>query len=40
MLFLRKIRRGAADQSYGIEVAKLAGFPKKVTTAGADPRGS
>ncbi len=31
VLFLRKIRRGAADQSYGIEVAKLAGFPKKVT---------
>ncbi|MGI6109521.1 MAG: DNA mismatch repair protein MutS, partial [Eubacteriaceae bacterium] len=31
VLFLRKIRRGAADQSYGIEVAKLAGFPKPVT---------
>lgn len=29
--FLRKVRPGAADQSYGIEVAKLAGFPKRVT---------
>lgn len=31
VVFLRKIRRGAADQSYGIEVAKLAGFPERVT---------
>lgn len=30
ILFLRKIIRGGADQSYGIEVAKLAGVPEKV----------
>ena len=30
VLFLRKIVRGGADQSYGIEVAKLAGVPDKV----------
>ena len=30
ILFLRKIVRGGADQSYGIEVAKLAGVPDKV----------
>lgn len=29
--FLRKIVDGAADDSYGIEVAKLAGLPAKVT---------
>ena len=28
--FLRKIVRGAADDSYGIEVAKLAGVPNEV----------
>ncbi len=28
--FLRKIVRGGADESYGIEVAKLAGLPKKL----------
>ncbi|MEG1316503.1 MAG: DNA mismatch repair protein MutS, partial [Oscillospiraceae bacterium] len=27
LIFLRKIVRGAADDSYGIEVAKLAGVP-------------
>lgn len=27
MIFLRKIVPGAADDSYGIEVAKLAGIP-------------
>ena len=31
IVFLRKIVRGAADDSYGIEVAKLAGVPKEVT---------
>ncbi|MEA5074332.1 MAG: DNA mismatch repair protein MutS [Eubacterium aggregans] len=31
VVFLRKIKPGSADQSYGIEVAKLAGFPRKVT---------
>lgn len=30
VLFLRKIIRGGADQSYGVEVAKLAGIPKPV----------
>ena len=30
LIFLRKIVRGAADESYGIEVAKLAGVPEQV----------
>jgi DNA mismatch repair protein MutS len=30
VVFLRKIIRGGADQSYGIEVAKLAGLPSSV----------
>lgn len=30
LVFLRKIVRGAADDSYGIEVAKLAGLPDTV----------
>ncbi len=30
VVFLRKIQKGKADQSYGVEVAKLAGFPKRV----------
>jgi DNA mismatch repair protein MutS len=30
IIFLRKILRGGADDSYGIEVAKLAGVPDKV----------
>ena len=30
LVFLRKIVPGAADDSYGIEVAKLAGVPDKV----------
>lgn len=30
VVFLRKIIRGAADDSYGIEVASLAGVPKEV----------
>jgi DNA mismatch repair protein MutS len=30
MIFLRKIERGGADKSYGIQVAKLAGIPEKV----------
>ena len=32
LVFLRKIVRGAADDSYGIEVAKLAGLPDQVVT--------
>lgn len=31
VIFLRKINPGSVDQSYGIEVAKLAGFPTPVT---------
>ena len=30
IIFLRKIERGSADQSYGIQVAKLAGVPNIV----------
>lgn len=30
ILFLRKVVPGAADRSYGIQVAQLAGLPKKV----------
>ena len=30
--FLRKVEPGAADRSYGIEVAKLAGLPNEVIT--------
>lgn len=30
LIFLRKIVSGAADRSYGIEVAKLAGVPKEI----------
>ena len=32
MIFLRKIVRGAADESYGVEVAKLAGLPAAVVS--------
>ncbi len=32
LVFLRKIVRGAADDSYGIEVAKLAGLPDNIIT--------
>jgi len=32
IMFLRKIVRGGADDSYGIEVAKLAGVPKEIIT--------
>ncbi len=30
LVFLRRIVEGAADQSYGIEVAKLAGVPREI----------
>ena len=30
IVFLRKVEKGAADKSYGIEVAKLAGLPSDV----------
>ncbi len=32
IVFLRKVEEGAADKSYGIEVAKLAGLPADVVT--------
>jgi DNA mismatch repair protein MutS len=32
IVFLRKVAEGAADKSYGIEVAKLAGLPNDVVT--------
>ena len=32
IVFLRKVEPGAADRSYGIEVAKLAGLPNDVVT--------
>ena len=31
-MFLRKIMRGSANKSFGIEVASLAGVPDEVTT--------
>lgn len=30
VIFLREIKRGGADKSYGIEVARLAGLPKNI----------
>jgi DNA mismatch repair protein MutS len=36
MIFLRKIERGGADQSYGIQVARLAGIPEKVVRRAKD----
>lgn len=30
IIFLRKIKRGGADHSYGVQVARLAGLPPKV----------
>ena len=36
IIFLRKIVPGAADRSYGVEVAKLAGLPDKVITRARD----
>src|SRR3989475_4859476 len=34
IVFLRKVEPGAADRSYGIEVAKLAGLPDEVVRRG------
>ncbi|MDZ4121553.1 MAG: DNA mismatch repair protein MutS, partial [Candidatus Cloacimonadaceae bacterium] len=36
IIFLRKIERGGADQSYGIQVARLAGIPDKVIKRAKD----
>ena len=30
IIFIRKIEKGAADKSYGIQVARLAGLPREV----------
>jgi DNA mismatch repair protein MutS len=30
IIFLRKVQEGAADKSYGIQVARLAGLPREV----------
>ena len=30
MIFLHEVRAGAADRSYGVQVAKLAGLPQSV----------
>jgi DNA mismatch repair protein MutS len=35
IVFLHKVKAGAADRSYGIQVAKLAGLPKPVTRRAA-----
>ncbi len=35
IVFLHKVKPGAADRSYGIQVAKLAGLPKAVTARAA-----
>jgi DNA mismatch repair protein MutS len=31
IIFLHEIRKGTADRSYGVQVAKLAGLPQSVT---------
>lgn len=36
IVFLHKVRKGAADRSYGIQVAKLAGLPKSVVARAAE----
>ncbi|MBN2017658.1 MAG: DNA mismatch repair protein MutS [Candidatus Cloacimonetes bacterium] len=36
IIFLRKVVPGSADQSYGIQVAKLAGIPQKVIERAQD----
>ncbi len=36
IVFLHKVKSGAADRSYGIQVAKLAGLPKPVTARAAE----
>ena len=36
IVFLRKIVKGGADKSYGIQVAKLAGVPESVIARGKE----
>jgi len=36
VIFLRDVKRGSADRSYGIEVARLAGLPEEVISRAKD----
>ncbi len=36
IVFLHKVQRGAANKSYGLQVAKLAGIPREVLAAAKD----
>ncbi|MCZ2328015.1 DNA mismatch repair protein MutS [Bartonella sp. F02] len=36
VIFLHEVAKGAADQSYGVQVAKLAGLPTEVITRATD----
>ena len=36
IVFLHKVKPGAADRSYGIQVGKLAGLPRAVTKRAAE----
>ncbi|MFV0409807.1 MAG: DNA mismatch repair protein MutS [Paracoccus sp. (in: a-proteobacteria)] len=36
VIFLHEVRRGAADRSYGVQVARLAGLPEAVVTRARD----
>src|SRR5262249_1107866 len=36
IVFLHKVKAGAADRSYGIQVARLAGLPKTVTARASE----
>ncbi|QKV19565.1 DNA mismatch repair protein MutS [Oricola thermophila] len=36
VIFLHEVARGAADRSYGVQVAKLAGLPESVVTRARD----
>jgi len=36
VIFLRDVKRGSSDRSYGIEVAKLAGLPEEVISRAKD----
>ncbi len=36
IIFLHKVKPGAADRSYGIQVARLAGLPRAVTARAAE----
>jgi DNA mismatch repair protein MutS len=40
IVFLRKVLPGSVDRSYGIQVARLAGLPRKVTDRAAHVLGS